>query len=324
MNYKIIENKRPIRICFLGCGNITSRHAKTVLKVGHNIETGFASRDKNKSDNYLNKYNGSKSYGSYDEAVSDDWADVIMICTPPKYHLEWAEQALNNNTHIILEKPPLLKSEDFDLLHKISAPKGLHVLVAENYFYKPLRKKLIDVINSGVIGEPKFIHISAAKNQDVDDWRGNSDEVGYGALYEGGIHWISFMNNLGYEVEQSSGFLPSGQDKLERSVQVSMKTKDGPVINLIYSWEVNALFKGLRISRVFGTKGSIRWESNGIFMWVRGQSWRMKIPGLKDIGGFQTMFKDFFNALRSGQEAEYNWEKAKLDLKTIEDIYSSV
>jgi predicted dehydrogenase len=106
-------------------------------------------------------------------------------------------------------------------------------------------------------------------------------------------------------------------------VLATFKYREGAVGTLLYSWEVPTVFKGLRISRVFGREGSITFESNGIFIVVRGKKKKLIFPGLSDIAGYKGMFRDFFNALRTGQEAQFTLELAKQDLQLIEEINSS-
>ena len=79
----------------------------------------------------------------------------------------------------------------------------------------------------------------------------------------------------------------------------------------------------MRLSKIFGTKGSITLESNGIFIFVRGKKWRFIFPGFSDIVGKKAMFKDFFHALRTGQEPQYNLALAKRDLEFIEKAYKT-
>jgi len=92
---------------------------------------------------------------------------------------------------------------------------------------------------------------------------------------------------------------------------------------LLYSWEVNALLKGLRMSRIYGSKGSIKFESNGLFMFVRGDKWKLIFPGISDIGGVKRMFADFIKALREGEDAQFSLDKAKRDLVFIEQAYET-
>ena len=82
--------------------------------------------------------------------------------------------------------------------------------------------------------------------------------------------------------------------------------------------------KGLRISRIYGTGGSVTFESNGIFIYVRGKKRQFIWPGLADISGYKGMFRDFFEALRKGTEPAFNFESAKKDIELIEAAIPSL
>ena len=320
--YRISINA-PIRICFIGCGKITRSHAKILRKIG-DYEISFASRSEIKAETYKNELKGSRSYSSYESAINSTDEDVIMINTPPNSHYELAKKALNAGKHVIVEKPPFMNSSDFDELGSLADQSKLHLLVAENYYYKPLRKVVKKVLDEEWIGQPLFMVVNATKKQvSKGDWRDDEKISGFGALFEGGIHWINFINNLGMRLDRIEGFIPGNQSHLEKSMQVSAMTDQNMVINLMYSWEVNTIFKGLRISRIYGTEGSVAFESNGIFVWVRGRKKRLIFPGLAHITGSRKMWDDFTRAIREGQSPLFDWKMAKSDLKIIEDSYQS-
>jgi UDP-N-acetylglucosamine 3-dehydrogenase len=326
MVLKKIPAGQPIRLVFLGCGAVTAKHSK-LLKNFNEVELSFASRSEEKAKQYVKKFNGSRHFGSYEEAIHSPGTDVVFIATPPGSHLALALQAIEAGKHVIVEKPPFLNSTDFDLVAAGRVKTGVQVMVAENYFYKPLRRKLHELVQSDLIGEIKFLLFNATKTQKTTGWRDEKELAGGGALFEGGIHWINFISNLGLRVESAAGFQPTrpknGEGKLERSMQVVVKYAEGPVGTLLYSWEINALINGLRLSGIYGTQGSITFESNGVFIFVRGKKWRFVLPGFADIGGFRGMFRDFFRALRSGEEPAFNLDLAKRDLEIIEAACSN-
>ncbi len=318
------DNNKSFSLCFLGCGHITGAHAKLIKTLDADVTLSFASRSSQKATEYVGKYGGQRSYGSYQEAISSDAEDVIMINTPPDSHFELTRAALEAGKHVIVEKPPFLRSEDFNVVGKLADQKGLQLLVAENYYYKPLRYRLEALLREQVIGEPLFMQINSSKLQaSKNDWRDNKSIVGYGALYEGGIHWLSIINNLGFEVERYFGHNPRPSADLERSMQLTARTKEGLVINLLYSWEVDTIFKGLRKSKIYGTKGSITFETNGVFIIVRGRRTKFYGPSISDIQGSKGMFRDFFKSIRTNSEAQYTWQKAQKDLYAIEQTYLS-
>ena len=324
MAFKKIPAGQPVRLVFLGCGGVTERHSK-LLKKFSGVELYFASRSAEKAAQYARKFGGSGHFGSYEAAIESPETDVVFIATPPDSHLALALQAVRAGKHVIVEKPPFFKSTDFDLVAAEQALTGVQVMVAENYFYKPLLRKLLEILPSGVIGEIKFLYFNATKKQKTGDWRDEKNRAGGGALFEGGIHWVNFISNLGLTVGAVSGFQPKpskgDEGKLERSMQVVVKYEEGPVGTLLYSWEVDALINGLRLSRVYGTQGSVTFESNGVFIFVRGKKWRFILPGFADIGGAKGMFQDFFRALRNGEAPAFHLALAKRDLEIIEAAY---
>lgn len=325
MPYQAIPESKPIRICFLGCGKITKAHAKYARRAEENIELSFASRSLDKAKSYADTFKGSRTYRSYEEAIQSEFEDVIMINTPPHIHLDLALKAVQAGKHVIIEKPPFFSSEDFDKVGPLADEKGVHCLIAENYFYKPLRVKIKSFLDQKLIGDPLFILINATKKQvSKGDWREDPGVTGFGSLYEGGIHWINFINNLGLPIQEVTGFFPKKINKLERSAQVTAETESGTIINLFYSWEVDTIFKGLRWSKIFGREGSISFETNGIFVIVRGKKKKISFPGLKDIGGYQGMFNDFMRALRTGESPALTWKMAQKDLQMIEKAYKNL
>lgn len=323
MAIKPVPTDRPLRLAFLGCGFVTRLHSKTLAGF-KNLDLYYASRSAEKSAEYSKKYRGKGSFDSYDSAINSPDIDVILIATPPDTHLSLTEQALRAGKHVIVEKPPYLKSTDFDKVRLLSEETGLQVMVAENYYYKPLLVKLRKILADGLIGDPLFIHINATKKQKTENWRDDPAITGGGALFEGGIHWINFLANMGLTIENIRGFQPTQMSELERSVQVVAEFKEGPIGNLLYSWEVSTIFFGLRISRIFGREGSITFESNGIFLFVRGKKKKLVFPGIKNIAGYRPMFEDFLQALRNGEAPQFNLDLAQRDLQLIEAVYQSI
>ena len=104
-------------------------------------------------------------------------------------------------------------------------------MVAENYFYKPLARALRELIGDGAVGELLFVHVNALKTQRAEGWRSDPSLAGGGALFEGGIHWVDFLANLGPRVERVEGFLPglNGNGCVDRSVLAVFRYSTGAV-----------------------------------------------------------------------------------------------
>jgi len=321
--YKPIPFNKPIRMAFLGCGNVTQKHSKTLKGLDNSVRRFYASRSLEKANQFNAKLRGEGFFGSYKSAIESPEIDVVFIATPPSSHLDLTLKSLAAGKHVIVEKPPFFRSTDFDTVRAASEANQCQVMIAENYFYKPLLVKLRSVLAQNLIGDVLFIYVNALKKQNVADWRADKSLAGGGALFEGGIHWINFLSNLGLTVEKVSGFQPKRSAEIEKSMQVTFKYREGVVATLLYSWEVPTVFQGLRISRIFGREGSITFESNGIFMFIRGRKIRLAFPGFSDISGYKEMFHDFFKALRAGEDPQFTFALAQRDLRFIETAYQT-
>ena len=135
------------------------------------------------------------------------------------------------------------------------------------------------------------------------------------------MHWIDLLANVGLEVASARGFRPDLGSGLERSMLVVVQYRGGGVGTLAHSWDVASPLRGLRISRVYGTKGAIAFESNGIFVAVSGGRTRLVFPGLRDINGNRAMWTDFLDVIRTGREPVMTARRAQRGLELVETAY---
>lgn len=307
----------PLTLVFLGCGYATSLHSRTLARIAPQVKRFYASRTAARARAYVRSYGGSGWFNSYEAALADSRVDAVLVATPPSTHLQLTLAALSAGKHVIVEKPAFLEPEDCGTVAAASECAARQVLVAENYFYKPLARRLRRVIHTGVLGQIRFVHLNALKWQAGDGWRRQADVAGGGALFEGGIHWIDFIAHLGLTVTDVRGFRPSGGDDGDgdRSALVVVQYEQGAVGTLSYSWEIASPLRGLRISRIYGTEGSAVFESNGLFLAVLAHGVRLSFPGLSDLAGYRAMFRDFLHALRTGEPPRFTLALARQDLE---------
>jgi UDP-N-acetylglucosamine 3-dehydrogenase len=312
----------PLRLAFLGCGFATRLHSRTLR--GMPVERWYASRDADRSAGYARRLGGAGSFGSYEEAIESPRIDAVLIATPPVSHLELTLQALEAGKDVIVEKPPFLSVSDLDRAAEAARLAGRRVLVAENYFYKPVLEVIRGSIEAGDVGDVRVVTINALKRQPTGDWRDDAELSGGGALFEGGIHWISFMANMGLPVRRAHGFKAGNEVGLERTAVVVLEYEQGAVGTLHYSWEVASPLKGLRLSAIYGTEGTITFETNGVMLGIRGRRKRVTVPGLRDLPGYRSMFEDFLEAMRTGRAPRFDLTKARRDLELVEQAYRLV
>jgi len=313
-----------VTLAFLGTGLATALHSKTMRAVAPAVERWYASRDRSRAEAARARFGGAGAIAGYEAALASPDIDVVLIALPPSLHLDWTLRALEAGKHVILEKPPLLRSTDFATVADAARRANRQVMVAENYFYKPLARLLREAISRGDLGDIRFIQLNALKRQVTGDWRDDPAVTGHGALFEGGIHWVSLLASLGLTVSRVQAVQAGDRGGLDRSVQVTLEYAEGPVATLSYSWELGGLVNGVRWSACYGTAGTLRFETNGILAWQTGRRRRVTIPGLRDLAGYRAMLADFFEAIRQNRSPAYGLALAERDLRLVELAYSSL
>jgi predicted dehydrogenase len=321
----------PLRVAFLGCGFITGVHSRNLTRLGGAVVSSYASRDRAKAEAYCRRYRGRKSYGSYGEAIDDPQVDAIVIAVPPRFHLEFALRALAAGKHVLVEKPAFLRMDDYETVLSARTRANRIILVGENDHYKPLAVTLRRILAEGHIGDMIFAHFTtiAKRLKLPDDWRNDETMAGGDAFFEEGIHWLHLAGNLGPTITKVHGYRPSvstdGPDRRAKSMLVAFQYDNEAVGTLYYSREVPSLLRGLRLSTLYGREGIITFESNGAFVLVRGRGWpRLRLPGIRDIRGYQAMYRDFLAAIRDGRAPEMSLERAMEDQRLMDRIYAGV
>jgi predicted dehydrogenase len=322
---------QPLHVAFLGCGFITRVHSRHLKSLRSEIVRSYASRDEAKAAEYCRDFHGFASYSDYDKAIDDPRVDAVVIAVPPRFHRDLALRALQSGKHVLVEKPAFPRTEDYRAVQAERDRARCTVLVGENDHYKPLAVTLRRLLAGGIIGEMVFASFTtiARRLKTADDWRNDEDLAGGDAFFEEGIHWLHVANSLGPQITVVHGYRPQpsqmGPDTRVKSMMVAFQYDSGAVGSLFYSREIPSLFKGLRLSKLFGREGIITFESNGVFVMARGRGVpRLLLPGFRDIRGYRAMYRDFVGAIAENRQPEMSLEVAMQDQALMERIYDSL
>jgi predicted dehydrogenase len=185
-----------------------------------------------------------------------------------------------------------------------------------------------------------FAHFTtiARRLKSADDWRNDEAMAGGDAFFEEGIHWLHVAGSLGPRITEIHGYRPAasrdgadrreksgGADRRDKSMMVAFRYDNGAVGSLYYSREIPSLFRGLRLSKLFGRDGIISFESNGVVLVARGRGLpRIVFPGFRDIRGYKAMYRDFRRAIVTGTAPEMSLERAVEDQRLMDQVYASL
>ena len=159
-----------MKILIIGCGSIGTRHIKNLISInaGEIIACDTNSKQLQKTRDEFNI----KTYDNVDEAFNEKY-DLIFVCTPPSLHIQLAMKAIENKSHVFIEKPISHTIDDVEKLLNLAKESNLLVFVGYNHrFFEGIKilKKLFD---QGTIGKP--LSVKAEFGQYLPYWHPDQD-----------------------------------------------------------------------------------------------------------------------------------------------------
>lgn len=244
-----------MNVLILGTGNIASMMAKTILKLNHKeiVLYGVASRNKDKAEEFKNKYNVKHAFSSYQEAIACKEVDLVYIATPHIAHYQNAKECLLNHKATLCEKPFTINKKQLEEL--IVLAKENNTLLVEAFWtrFMPFVKILDDLLKQNIIGNIE--HLKATFGFDLRRVQRLVDlKLGGGALLDLGVYSLNMaLLILGEDFEISKAeckFYKTGVDAQDNIV---LKYKNGAKAKLISG--LNRFYFNNCI--VYGEKGKI-------------------------------------------------------------------
>lgn len=148
----------------------------------------IASRSKDQAKHEADKLGIPKSYGSYEELLTDTEIDIIYNPLPNHLHVEWTTKAIEAGKHVLCEKPLFLKSDQIQGL--IASRDKYKVKVGEAFMVRthPQWIKTKEILDSGTLGEGNLYNATFSYfNDDPKNIR-NIIEYGGGAIWDIGCY----------------------------------------------------------------------------------------------------------------------------------------
>lgn len=318
----------PVRLCIVGCGAIAARHSRIARSLGGSLRLSFASRSLDKAKEYQRRFGGVGAYGSYEEACAAPEVDAVLFCTPHAFRVDEVRLAAGHGKPILLEKPVARSLAELSAIEAAVARAGVRCMVAENYHFKPLLRTLRSALDAGEIGDPLFVELNKTGTGRGTGWRMDAGMMGGGALLEGGVHWVNLLMNLGGPgravIAARPGSSEAPRAPFEDNLSLFVEFGSGAVGKLLHSWNTRNRIGGLHRSAIYGTRGNILFESNGLWVLLAGKHKRLRIPGFVDLMGFRAMLREFVAVVREGRVPAMSLAVARRDLEVVFAAYRSL
>ena len=294
-----------MNIAILGAGSIARNMAKTLRGMkarGQNVELyAIAARDLARAQAFKEEEGFVKAYGSYEEMLSDAAVELVYVATPHSHHAEHMKLCIAHGKPVLCEKAFTGNARQAEEVLNLAREKGVFVAEAIWTRYMPSRKIINELLESGLIGEPKVIDANLAYSME-DKERIWKPELAGGALLDLGVYTLNFASMIfGDDVERMESTVQMMASGVDLTENISLYYKNGRSAHLISSAAARMDRRGV----ISGTKGylAVNNVNNPTVFEVYDDNDRLlkrvEAPGM--ITGFEYQVEAWMRAMENGQ-----------------------
>ncbi len=219
-----------------------------------------AGRNGEKVLSFKDQFGFEKSYTSYEELLNDPNVEAVYIPLPNSLHFEWVKKALQHGKHVLCEKPLVPTVKEAEELYQTAEENHVLLMEAFAYLHSPFIKKIKEEIDSGAIGDLRYVESQfVTSDYDLSNIRMRRETKG-GCTYDLGCYPTSMVTwmtgKTPEEIKAIGTFSPEGVDVLTSAI-FTYENGIKALINcgMVLQTEANKRIDQLRIE---GSKGSIR------------------------------------------------------------------
>ncbi len=331
---------KKVRIGFIGTGFARTVQIPAFQSIAGAEIVSIASGRRENAEKAARDFNIAHFTGDWRETVRRDDVDLVCIITPPVFHHEMTLFALENDKHVLCEKPTAMDAtEAKEMLEKSLEKPDLLCLIDHELRFLNGRRRALEMIRAGEIG--KIIHAKynfrAPHRGDPNlPWTWWSDaQAGGGALGAIGSHavdtlrWITGTEISGVFCQLQTHVKERLNEKTGEMQAVTTDDETNMILRFADGEFVENATANVSLSmveypvyqnrvEVFGTEGALRVEFDGeIFVGKKGvESWEKldielnkAVEGVKNTGwnnGFLAFAEPIIKALRNGETTVEN------------------
>lgn len=191
----------PFSVAIIGGGHIAKQNHIPILKqLSDRVKlTTICSRDLAKARTLADAFKIPFALDNTEALFKgDNKPDIVVNCTANNLHYPFTMQALENDCHVLCEKPPAMNAREAREMADLADKKGK--VLAYNFQrrhtpqYTALKKSLKD----GILGEIYHIKADYLRRRGIPGWGNftNKSIQGGGALIDLGVHILDLALDL--------------------------------------------------------------------------------------------------------------------------------
>ncbi len=208
-----------LRIGVIGVGNMGKHHARVYSTLLNCTFVAVADLNEKLGSTIAKKHH-IKFYSDFKEMIAQEKLDAVSICVPTKAHFPVAKACLEQNLHVLLEKPITPTVEEGKKLIALAKKQKVTFMVGHIERHNPAIKKVKEMIQKGDLGK-----ITALITRRVGGFPPQIKDANI--VVDLGIHDIDVANYLLEEIPTSVSINKQKHhiELREDSVEIFMKYK---------------------------------------------------------------------------------------------------
>ena len=207
---------------------------------------------------------GCADVGSFEEILTDDGIDGVVLATSHRSHRPLIEQAAAAGKHVFVEKPLTLTVADAKAAVAAAETAGVILQVGHQRRRMTANRRIKAMIEAGDIGDVEVIEthqsVPNGHKMPAEAWRWTAEESPLGGMTSLGIHKIDTLSYLGGPIKNVHTFTRAGRNvSIDEMTVVNIEFESGALGTLVTSFFTPMMS---RVAAV-GTAGSAFMEGDG-------------------------------------------------------------
>jgi len=242
-----------LRIGIVGAGWIAEKAAITLNGLDECEAYAIASRSLAKAEDFAEKWEMKKAYGSYSELIADPDVDLVYVATPHSHHYDVTREALLAGKPCLVEKAFMANYWQAKAIVDLSRERRAFLAEAIWTRYQPVVKMMRDLISSGRIGTPRLVTATLGYSMG-DKPRIMRPDLCGGALLDLGVYALNFVRMFfDADIVSIESQCVKSHTGMDLTNAMSLVLSDGVLCNL----QSSAACVGDNIGVIAGTEGNL-------------------------------------------------------------------
>lgn len=305
-----------------------SEQLKSLVEIVAAVEPNVKNREK-----CIRQFPFIKFYTSLKELFKYERLDFIDITTPPKFHSEIIMEGVENNLHIVCEKPFTLNSVEAEHISKLLKQSNLVFMPCHQYRFSPLWISFKEAIRLNESDNALLQFNVYRENADLglpvfdSPWRIDKNLSGGGILADTGIHYLYLSNwMLGNPLKVTSKiFNLNHTDYKVEDTSISIVEFEKGIAEITLTWASDKRDNTARL--ILPGKSLIY---NGGDSLIKNNDGETEIINVADVSQkshysslYAELFYSFINRIKIGKNSFDKIDEAYQSIKLLEACYES-